>query len=166
MKERPIIFSGEMVRAILAGRKTQTRRVIKPQPVIQDGVAFFKTGQRCPYGQIGDRMWVREAWIRNSGVPAYRADDPSWPGETPKWKPSIHMPRWASRITLEIVNVRVERLQDITVGDAWAEGCPNSDVNVIPDWFIPLWAGINAARGNGWDDNPWVWAIEFKRVGG
>lgn len=148
MKERPILFKGDMVNAILDGRKTQTRRVIKPQPFAQpeksddEPIWEVYAGDelsgtiKCPYGQPGDRLWVRETWRQfdasdecdhldfpcgcpRTGDPVYRAthDD----GES-KWKPSIFMPRWASRITLEITDVRVERLQDISEEDAKAEG--------------------------------------------
>ena len=165
-KERPIIFSGPMVRAILAGRKTQTRRVAK---------GF---SHKCPYGNIGDMLWAREAY--NPGlIPersradgylgcVYRADDfsASYSGG---WTPSIHMPRRHSRITLEIVSVRVERLQDISENDAKSEGVPP---NCLPDlgntWatyrqgFIMAWDTINAKRGYSWDSNPWVWVVQFK----
>jgi hypothetical protein len=148
MTERPILFSTPMVRAILAGRKTQTRRIIKPQPQEIEGLEIeagtFKhyektclcvgrviTTTRCPYGKPRDSLWVRETWLEwdnedlgvEPGHPStlrYRAD-----GEIPtvRWKPSIFMPRWASRITLEITGIRVERLQDISEQDAKAEGC-------------------------------------------
>lgn len=162
MKERPIIFSAPMVRAILAGTKVQTRFVLG-----------------CPYGQPGDRLWVREAWARDDedGQLMYRADV----GRdlcADAWRPSIHMPRWASRITLEVTAVRVERLQDISEADAQAEG-------VIPKWepgcsgrlmdafggfsfrpaasaYAELWEQINGPGA--WDANPWVWVVEFKRV--
>ena len=165
MNEKPILFSGEMVRAILDGRKTQTRRVItekwqqceSPEDQPQTFVSW------CPYGQPGDRLWVKETFamaipagasIHAERKPVYRAD-----GEVvPKWKPSIFMPRWASRITLEIVNVRVERLQGIGGTDAFAEG------GFTVTQFIELWNSINASRGYGWDANPWVWIIEFKRI--
>lgn len=206
MKEFPILFSGEMVRAILAGCKTQTRRVIKlppapmhlgawePSTVGGPGCFRIINGQRnydvpeiaviwhtrtgkiitCPYGDVGDRLWVREAWLLDSDLPVYRADDPSWPGENPKWKPSIHMPRWASRILLEIVSVRIERLRDIGEAAAQAEGAglsfESSTGQIIspPSYrngFIKLWNDINSPRGFGWWKNPWVWVIEFKRVG-
>ena len=197
-KERPIIFSGPMVRAILDGNKTQTRRVLKPQPVdLQYGPGAepwdASTGYalRCPYGNLGDLLWVRETWglFNDLGfcdtslaglkkLPyhwqlSYRADhiDPE-KGDGPHqpvWRPSIYMPRWASRITLEITGIRVERLQQISEADAIAEGCPlvNPD-QFIPGyggssasgWFSQLWEDIN---GNGsWDVNPWVWVIEFR----
>ena len=158
MRERPIIFSAPMVCAILEGRKTHTRRVIKPQPRLNWAyrlTAEFKTVQvstmgvhdrvfiKCPYGQVGDRLWVREAFCETdwkpgtSGFPAdpatgfiiaYRADYPDWPTRPfpapwdPNWKPSIFMPHWASRITLEIAGIRVERVQEISEQDCLAEG--------------------------------------------
>lgn len=171
-KERPILFSGEMVRAILDGRKTQTRRVMKHQNGAH--LAF----QKCPHGNPGDCLWVRESFRLSvpahegqTGYPIYRAnfkDDPI----LGIWKPSIHMPRWASRITLEITGVRVERVRDISEEDAKAEGWPR-DQELFPTvntsykanlWFERLWDSINAERGFGWDVNPWVWVLEFKRV--
>lgn len=240
-KERPILFSGAMVRALLAGTKTQTRRVVKPQPA--NGWAFEappvfgritsphpKRGKFgafirrgldtdfpetdlivCPYGMPGDRLWVRESWrpriIHSCGLDAcdcesvgvtYRADG-AWQGfgfqmHRPipeEWLmpqaaqrgdvPSIHMPRWASRILLEVVSVRVERLQDISEADAQAEGCDQLTWNGIHgtaadliDWplktvnrpwangYALLWESIN---GDGsWAANPLVWAVEFKVV--
>jgi hypothetical protein len=163
MKELPILFSGEMVRAILEGRKTQTRRVVKPQPVYDHGAwcvpgftcntehgfkeSVLLSSFRCPYGKPGDRLWVRETFAvdyevgegtRGQIPPVvfYRATDKetNWTsGKTP-WKPSIHMPRKYSRITLEIVSVRVERLQDITEDDAKSEGC-NEIVSKWWQWF-------------------------------
>lgn len=182
-----------MVCAILEGRKTQTRRVIKPQPVLMDSGVWYpsnipgdiknKTGLHyanenhmrkgmpidfCPYGQPGDRLWVRESLCveKNSaksefecGHFCYRADetDNLW-GDGYKTIPSIHMPRWASRITLEIVNIRVEQVQSITTKDIVAEG-------IFPDRhaFENLWNSINATRGYGWDTNPWVFVIKFKK---
>ena len=235
MKEHPIIFSGQMVRAILDGRKTQTRRVVKPQPEpaschpkCEPRVSYLGGGDwsinwatpkpdgeghpnrfrhpfdgdwrdrdanspfRCPYGATGDRLWVREThamiWpdecepedIRDCNI-EYRADgDPmrlagEWPSEfrgdpdVPRWRPSIHMPRWASRITLEVVDVRVERLQEITEADAVAEGVYGElgplDITARP-LFGSLWNNINAKRGYSWESNPWVWCVEFKTVGG
>lgn len=184
MKERPILFSAPMVRAILAGTKTQTRRVVKQHlERLGDGdwYAFDHKGlnyrvnarhttvaawahllQFCPYGQPGDRLWVREAW---SG-----ADDPSHKhcvhyradGErATRWRPSIHMPRWASRIALEITGVRVERLNDISEADCRAEGLGGT-VDRAHHWYRVLWEQINGPGS--WDANPWVWVIEFKRV--
>lgn len=173
MKERPILFSGEMVRAILDGRKTQTRRVIKPQgePYTIEDVDVLK----CPYGIPGDRLWVRETFadLRGMGFGhkwAYRADTPEGSesdririGYGVRWKPSIHMPRWASRITLEITDIRVERVQDITYIDAKAEGVEYEKGYTDPrEAFATLWNSINAKRDYGWAMNPWVWIIEFK----
>lgn len=192
MKERPILFSGPMVRAILEGRKTQTRRVVKPQPIgkiwnppvdppcLQDDSGRFHP---CPYGYAGDRLWVRETWAhvpatayrQSEGVvqtispddtdmaAVYAAD---WSRSAPRWRPSIHMPRWASRITLEITGVRVERLQDITTKDAVREGV-SYDVSK-PDGgpihrFQKLWNSINKDRAP-WESNPWVWVVEFRRL--
>lgn len=235
MKERPILFSAPMVRAILEGRKAQTRRVVKPQPDVlhwQDLQATPKNGQArfrvvgpdwpdsadddiyCPYGQPGDRLWVRETFkeIASGEVKngygevrygfAYQSDATTRWNERPTiihdltgqpatgpmqfqprpWKPSIHMPRRACRLVLEITDVRVERLRDISEADAIAEGIERhrehpelwqrgplrNDVRPTP-WtgfpklaFQALWEGINGTES--WDANPWVWAITFKRV--
>ncbi|HFD4662208.1 TPA: morphogenetic protein [Klebsiella variicola subsp. variicola] len=190
MKERGMIFNGEMVRAILDGRKTQTRRIMAPQPAddIERGIfpnpeaIGWKSSLRhkhgsttahfCPYGKPGDRIWVRETWARynidqNSHDIAYRATTPEdWP-EDGRWRPSIHMPRWASRILLEITNVRVERLKSISDSDAIREGCSTADMksgDCVADVFARLWASIYGAES--WNANPWVWVIEFKRVEG
>lgn len=208
MRERPILFSGPMVRAILAGAKTQTRRVIKPQPELGDKMGFrwrgwmYGIGQddretnsnfahsSCHYGRPGDRLWVRETWchtgsgvwsideayLAQDGHVIYRADNTAWSGT--KWFPSIHMPRWARRITLEITNIRVERVQEITNADAWQEGIeaprlpitePDGYQHQAQGWegiysFRQLWDSINASRGYGWEVNPWVWVIEFRRI--
>jgi len=242
VKERPILFKGDMVRAILEGRKTQTRRVVKPQPhdtyEIECGIyhptvidrhgeedagspifgAYSLDGEwgcKCLYGQPGDRLWVRETWgvgTRPHPVEGwvdgveYRADEPycdciedmplhrvSDEIDLSKydklgWKPSIHMPRWACRIELEIVSVRVERLNDISEEDARAEGiadggCTNCGEpekshpvtktgqpwypcevahTDFGDAFAGLWQSINGA--DSWSANPWVWVVEFKRV--
>jgi hypothetical protein len=191
MKERPILFSGPMVRAILEGRKTQTRRIVKPQPpkgyhidtcqYNDTGWAFWVSANdhagtctcknlRQPYGQPGDRLWVRETWApayRTYGYAtkkaiAYRVDSDHDPH---KWKPSIHMPRWASRITLKVVGVRVERLQECTRGDAMAEGCPFPNMAIGSDprkWYAELWNSINGMGS--WEANPWVWVVEFKVI--
>ena len=205
MKERPILFSGEMVRAILDGRKTQTRRVIK----LSDGsplddcdipahegkymgdyiMDFSKTFPQwkqldCPYGQSGDRLWVRETWARAPHGFVYRAnykdghgqevvDIPT--GETLPlvWRPSIYMPRSACRISLEIINVRVEHIQEISEVDCcletgsplhWAGPGPEPYKRDMRLVFRLLWDSFNAKRGFGWDLNPWVWVIEFKEL--
>ena len=210
MREHPILFSAPMVRAILDGRKTQTRRVIKQQPhrtttaaqhVDSNWWEWRRGGRfRCPYGQLGDRLWVRETW-RPGMHPEllcavqYRADlqwsKPTgldentgyifadWCDREPeKWSPSIHLPRWASRISLEITNVRAERLQAISDADSKAEGVTAGAVDrlaaeAIPDMagatptisaYRRLWNEINAARGFRWELNPWVLVLEFKRI--
>ena len=251
--ERPILFSGQMVQAILAGRKTQTRRVMKPQPVgleldpdyMVNGECpsrWFRfdpgtnarleyarpavrrkasKGQRektkgwqrsrygsdgpqwteseviglCPYGLPGDRLWVREsfgAWFRGYSwrdtFCAQRTQDRcdqifyrathNYPDDDQKWIPSIHMPRWASRITLEVTAVRVQRVQEISEEDAKAEGAMYVDGGEIghsgwrhdfKDVFATakasfLWQVVNGRRGFGWEVNPWVWCISFRRI--
>lgn len=217
MKERPILFSGPMVRAILEGRKTMTRRVVKPEgahylfpfldlPGNQTGEWAWCSSSHvvgkhihCPYGQVGDRLWVRENFCPiypqdphyNGGRPieydyaatyqhGYRLGDLI--GEKKKWKPSIHMPRIASRILLDITGVRVERLHEISEADAQAEGVervvagvgwrrycdPDSEEVGVPPCgdarrsFRSLWKLINGDES--WNANPWVWVVEFKRV--
>jgi hypothetical protein len=234
MRERPILFNPPMIRAVLDGRKTQTRRVVKPElppealaPVCESGWWMWQRfnaerrhfdgkttdklwDQRCPYGQPGDRLWVRETWMDligtgierstgDRGRYAYAADTPpgsygdeARKGYGLKWRPSIHMPRWASRITLEITGVRVERLRDISPYDAIAEGLrgitkdgslvkygipdkdglPGTDDTGWP-WYLwrispvdayqKLWESINGPGS--WALNPWVWVIEFRRMG-
>jgi len=193
VKERPILFSGPMVRAILEGRKTQTRRTVKPQPEVMQNdaigrefamehftvpcseVLFCKN--YCPYGRAGERLWVRETHCEYGGQWIFRADylgsiTPISDGIGGPWKPSIHMPKRASRITLEITGVRVERLNDISEADALAEGCDgNCQIGYIPAYqagpcsyhFAQLWESINGPGS--WAINPWVWVIEFKRIG-
>ena len=176
MKEYPIPFKGEMVRAILDGRKTVTRRVMKSQPnldcdKITDVVGGFVDADgkefKSKYGKPGDRLWVKETWGRGSEnnvchpsdeMLLYRATDPGWDDNDTgfTWKPSIHMPRWASRITLEVVSVRVERLQDVTEEDAKREG-----VGSVAE-FCELWEKINGPGS--WDANPWVLVVEFKML--
>ena len=228
MKERPILFSGSMVRAILDGRKTQTRRVMKPQPPAKYRHLWPEFNRRgtvapigwfwsketsgsgaeqqdllgihpCPYGRLGDGLWVRETWavpkkhdrFAPSKLPKaaldriwYAADDGNPPDWVGRLRPSIHMPRWASRITLRVVDVRVERVQEISEVDAAAEGVAgwpgqfegqtyyqdyskenwNVPQHTAAGSFRTLWDSINAARGHGWDANPWVWVVEFERV--
>lgn len=208
MKERPILFSGAMVRAILEGRKTMTRRVVKDPICTEKEVYgcdssitwYGKYGLRspCKFGQVGDRLWVREAFAivprtaysYSEGVQqTLRPNDDQYAAAIYRegwvrsksgfsWRPSIYMPRWASRITLEIVNVRVERLHDISEDDAQAEGVDlihsigafedyMNDTNTYTEArqsFASLWESINGVGS--WDDNPWVWVIEFKRVEG
>jgi hypothetical protein len=188
MKERPIIFSGEMVKAILEGRKTQTRRVIKPQPkgkynmTLNSRAQFIEWGNKayyplCPYGSVGDRLWVREVWreaytkyIGSNGI-IYKADKEKSLGMAEycayKWKSPIHMPRWASRITLEITDIRVERLQEISEVSAYKEGVnynPYTEgISVM--LFQSLWNSL-AKKGFKWEDDPWVWVLEFERIRG
>jgi len=164
MTERPILFSGPMVRAILEGRKTQTRRVVKPQPVVAP-----TPDDRCPYGEPGTTLWVRETWASteqagfhpsDAGI-VYRATDPDWSDyEGWKWKPSIFMPRWASRITLEVTAVRVELAQEISVNDCLAEGIVGTEQwdKVPPDSVrdhceLPMTPeALDAAIEKGWGD--------------
>lgn len=174
MRERPILFSGQMVRAILEGRKTQTRRMVKPQAAILTDEMARGFGIRppavenapvipCPYGQPGDRLWVRETWAVHpeTGSLLYRADDEA-PADT-RWKPSIHLPRKHSRILLEMTSIRVERLQTISWEDALAEGTDNdpATTNAVGS-FAKYWDYINGAEA--WDINPWVWVVGFKKV--
>ncbi len=199
MTDRPILFSAPMVRSLLAGTKTQTRRVAK-HPLAQNlsyivdiGKGWFgdEEGEvqiRCPYGQPGDRLWVRETWAAPHGEDArppraiqcdqmrihYAASEDR--GGL-LWRPSIHMPRWASRITLEVTGVRVERLQDISEADAMAEGvqCDSTidhrsarteDGKLLHshavDQYRALWESSNGPGS--WEANPWVWVVEFKGV--
>ena len=244
MTERPILFSGEMVRAILEGRKTQTRRVVKDQHLINafdflagspeepccgaprvdfvenqkrindDQKEYQYTGLlaacdeypeegfceiKCPYGQPGDRLWVRETWqaVRfekdfETGIVddwrhakhipklsngywsvCYEADKNKWSKDSEDrgfpWRPSIHMPRWASRLTLEITNVKVERLNDISEEDSEAEGVYHGHLDDLGQrfktykrGFQTLWESMNGPGS--WEMNPWVWAVGFKVV--
>lgn len=195
VKERPILFSAPMVRAILAGAKTQTRRVIRPEWArcldLEDVDDRARALEQGPYGVPGDRLWVRETFHHcphcSDGEVAYRAggwmrapngapddagdrsDDDARP-LSPKcaahgWRPSIHMPRWASRLTLEVVSVRVERLQDTSEADAKAEGVVplQMDHGSYKPAFEGLWDAINAKRAP-WNSNPWVFVVEFKMV--
>lgn len=205
MTEHPILFSSPMVRAILAGTKTQTRRVLEPQPKrgwdveYFDGAALFKRpGQlygefskavECRYGIAGDRLWVRETgWER---IGASGTFEPYYYDATEKKdvlayvrehrhrfkrRPSIHMPRDACRLVLDVIDVRVERLQHISEKDAIAEGIEGSQAfgwrdysrenwKCTPEFsYRMLWDSLNAKRGHGWATNPWVWVVEFKRV--
>jgi hypothetical protein len=175
MKERPIIFSNEMVQAILDGRKTQTRRVIKTTKKTEWLMAYNWTDEYiknpdnylvddCPYGAPGDVLWVRETWADPCGaqIPAYKADNATaW--ENIKWRSPIHMPRWASRITLEITNVRVERVQEISFYELQQEGMQGEHTKAVKE-YIRLWDSLNEKRGYPWSDNPWVWVIEFERL--
>ncbi|EPA1377644.1 morphogenetic protein [Raoultella ornithinolytica] len=204
MTERGMIFNGEMVRALLDGRKTQTRRPVKLPHTDRDAMCELSGNElagelsagnyrNSPHGKPGDRIWVRETFqgplfdfdlmdiyckdstpfetpelcvYKADGVPApefYDADDELHC----RWRPSIHMPRWASRILLEITDVRVERLKSISDGDAIREGCSTADMksgDCAADVFARLWASIYGEES--WQANPWVWVIEFKRVEG
>lgn len=188
-----------MVQAILEGRKTQTRRVVSPQPTYSENCGFGWKGyvygigsdyaetvknftdSNCPFGKVGERLWVRETFgtkIRNvGGTPhesfTYKADNPNeiycydcnGNGVPVKWKPSIHMPRVASRILLEITKIGIERLNDISEADCVKEGIGSA---LLRDCkrpkFMQLWESINGAGS--WNENPWVWVVEFKVVGG
>lgn len=189
MKERPIIFSSQMVKVILEGRKSQTRRPMKPQPFsVNPNDAFVFLGGQvqviprlhliCPYGIVGDRLWVREGFVTQCGMKGRYKADAQWfdlrsdykPNHQRPNVPSIHMPRWASRITLEIVNVGVERLQEITEEDAKREG-PSQHIKYPVDFycfwrtaFRELWDSIYSKKGMGWSVNPYVWVIEFRRL--
>lgn len=163
MKERPILFNGDMVRAVLAGQKTQTRQTVVPP-----------TGSICPYGQPSDRLWVKETFYRYypsetwpEPKALYRADgitlcDKDSEGKKQRWTPSSHMPRILSRITLEITDIRVERVQDISEEDVQAEGF--SDRPASKNKFRIAWDLLYWKRGLGWSVNPRVWVITFKRV--
>ena len=179
MKERPILFSAPMVRALLAGTKTQTRRIVKARDLewmdVHQGLREPDNAERCPYGQPGgDRLYVRETWA------APHAYDHLPPRLIPQdarihyaatedrggllWRPSIHMPRWASRITLEVTGVRVERLQDISEADAIAEGVYTDPACPAYDAYAQLWDEINGLGS--WEANPWVWVVGFHRING
>lgn len=221
MSERPILFNADMVRAVLDGRKTQTRRIMKSQPVpskTREGDFWFSCNKTrsmvhvsdfipgncanlpdaheylsmcCPFGAVGDRLWVRETWMPDAPRDGYWGDvefygckgsplsmipelyrkpehcihRASWDGSGMNgWTPSIHMPRWASRITLEITGVRVERLQNMSGEDARSEGFAYENSHVLGDIdeFSRVWTSIYGA--DSWQVNPWVWVIEFQRV--
>ncbi len=212
-REIPILFTGPMVRAILEGRKTQTRRIINPQPV-KSPVRTYKWKwtptknefpscswngkvdincphcsiwtKHCPYGTVGDRLWVREAWahtiVGNQIDYLYRADHHTGiekKNGDQKWKPSIHMPKVACRLILEVTSVRVERVQEISEADAIAEGCIKLPASgritdtkggqyggrvwtTAREWYSELWNKINGP--DSWTSNPFVWVIEFRRL--
>lgn len=203
MRERPILFSAPMVRAILDGRKTQTRRIVKNADYYAciSGDCPHETQSECdksmprfcPYGIPGDRLWVRECWTpdhrdfyphfpavykadaaynydRNEKGEVYSPEQKSW--YPYRWRPSIHMPRWASRITLEVVGVRVERVQDISEADAEAEGFERTfaadgseygaGLTTATEAFAALWSKITGPAS--WSENPWVWVVEFRRI--
>ncbi len=215
MKERPILFSATMIRALLDGTKTQTRRVVKWRGLepglnlqfsglsverhgsnyvltspTRDSHAYRSIPQPCPYGQPGDRLWVRETFAEHPRFAdvAYRADGEEFEDSDgflwePKWRPSIHMPRKLSRIVLEVTEVTVQRLEDITDDDAVDEGIrplPLQESAVLPWWtadvsagpklhartpvaaYGKLWESINGEGS--WYTNPWVWCISFRRV--
>ncbi len=192
VKEYPILFTGEMVRAILDGRKTQTRRVMRyqPQPFVHveygDGMGWHLWWDvcvaghggdvtqeykpiKCPYGQPGDHLWVRETFSQDDSDPLhptgtyYRATHSVY-DESVKWKPCIFMPRAASRITLEVTNVDVERLGAMTPEEAIAEGISHEKgVDPIVT-FAKLWDSLNEKRGFSWQSNPWIWILRFRKV--
>jgi hypothetical protein len=219
MTEKPIIFSDPMVRAVFDGRKTQTRRVVNPQPYLGalhaidigdgrwrfsdrgDGCGAGSAPVRCPYGRPGGLLWVRECWgVGTRPDPGtgwrdgieYRADEayldgkdllPLYPVDesvdldrwSGSWRPSIHMPKWACRLWLRAVSVRVERVQSISAVDSAAEGvgevslderaqCGWSVGDASISRFRQIWDSLNARRGFGWNMNPWVWVLEFERT--
>lgn len=191
MKERPILFSGPMVRALLEGQKTVTRRVVrwpllgpsdgrKRRVYLPDDLTGSDAASRklCPYGVPGDRLWVRETWAPggaevpgagkvNPQNPAqaafYRADRETLPEAWSAWSPSIHMPRWASRLTLRVTDVRVERLHAIDGADAVREGIAPTTRNEAPAAvrFAELWDRVGGKRAP-WASNPWVWRVAFE----
>lgn len=173
MKYHGIMFKDEMVKAILSGGKTQTRRICKGARELS--CAKDWPIESCPYGQVGDRLWVKETFLDGYGIGGcvdgdldnpinviYRADEDV---HGIVWKPSIFMPRRASRITLEITGIKVERVQDISTFDALAEGVAGSPPPA-GDWrdlYGILWDSING-KEHPWASNPWVWVITFKRI--
>lgn len=189
MKERPIIFSGDSVRAILAGNKTQTRRVLRVQPsdTMQPefrGLAHHVKGalwrsgpperSLCPYGVPGERLWVKETFRDPDTLEyfCYKASSADFPpfldADSMKWTSPIFMRRSDSRITLEIADVQVQRVQDISDKDCLAEGMqPDETESPVPNYvarFQYHWDSINAKRGYSWESNPWVWAITFRTI--
>jgi hypothetical protein len=174
MKERSIIFSGPMVRVILDGRKTQTRRVIKNPERLEGLMLLGEEPEWCPYGGPGDLLYVRECFRQayaktkySDGI-IYKADQQRAAGmhefsDCHKWKPSIHMPKKHARIWLMVEAVWADRVQEITASEIEKEGAitENTEINdALPIW-IKLWDTINKKRGHGWDKNPWVWVVEF-----
>ncbi len=216
VKSRPILFNADMVRAILEGRKTQTRRVVNPQPedVGEDsiGIVGFRNHKMtieemaafCPYGAPSDLLYVQESWavtpdlnsvatsglsprrtslrgVQHATLPCVKRLFPTYnPWPNTMWREASEMPRWASRITLRVTDVRVERLQEISYGDAIAEGIEQNILGWIDysasdrlmqscgegarSSFATLWDSINAKRGFGWDVNPWIWVVSFEVV--
>lgn len=204
MKQRPILFSADMVRAILAGKKTQTRRVVKlpdfgqsktngydwtyrDKRALWNDISNAQLLTKCPYGVVGDQLWVREGFRQELNL-GYDKDG-NWPDakgmfsyfykadcSNPEgwgagvWKSPLFMPRAASRILLEITNIRVERVQDISEHDAFAEGVEVCDFErglCAEEEYSVLWTEIHGYDDQkGWNANPWVWVVEFKRVGG
>jgi hypothetical protein len=209
MKERGILFSGPLVRAILDGRKTETRRAICPRrpgdyhTTMSDGSHLIEIDLRayrdlllarpvsfrgrCPYGKVGDRLWVRETWALRHNEDAHPVNANGQPCTNKKavrlyratgddvgdgrWVPSIHMPHWASRIDLKVTGVRVERLQDIDEDGAMTEGlAPLIDPDGLceesaREGFAATWDGIYKGKpGLDWTSNPWVWVVQFERV--
>ena len=187
MKEHLLLLKSEMVRAVLEGRKTQTRCPLKPQPQRRIfKITSLLTGKeihytdgygnvwKCPW-QIGDRLWVRETWAGEKGDIVYRADCSLdfKPADSDKngfdWRPSIHMPRWASRITLEITRIGAERIQEISEEDAKAEGIkgiPTAMGILFKPAFSRFWDSLYAKKDYGWKENPGVWVREFRRING
>lgn len=200
-KSRPILFSGPMVRALLADTKKMTRRIVKLKPTFDersglswkrgtygirlDGKSYLdEFVKECPYGTVGDRLWVRETWATSAAYDSYKPSkltvnsdpwfyraDGEGGEDRGKWRPSIFMRTFISRITLEITGVRIERVQDISEEDAKEEGCIPDDQSLNPNEIGPaasifesLWKSINGP--DSWDANPWVWVIQFKRVEG
>lgn len=208
MKERPILFSGEMVRAILSGRKSQTRRIVNWRRLhaqagltfpsrcnlafytIMNSWALASPGENlmrcveCPFGVAGDRLWVKETFALHDHLEPpilyYRADDETKYESDGRWQPSIYMPRKFSRILLQVVRVRVERLQDISDRDAMSEGVQKDEHSDVGFWigemsgtarvmhanpraaYSVLWDSIHGEGS--WDQNPWVWVVEFKKI--
>lgn len=178
MKERPILFTPENAQKVHEGVKTQTRRIVKDFGAFHNGVLHCggKHGLAkaiCPYGQVGDRLWIREAFClcgeEGSKTPLYRGQCEEYKSLKPIWKPSLHMPRWACRTVVELTEIRVERLHDISPSDALAEGifCPEVGYAQHGDrapvlLYRSLWASINGQES--WGQNPWVWVLTFKRV--